>query len=123
MGTGTTVKGIRLEDIRSLNFPLAPLPEQKRIADKLDTLLARIENCRDRLDRVPIIIKQFRQSVLKAATSGRLTEDWRNSRCLSDVSSSRMTCLRRIQREKTAWLHENTDHNEAGRIQRRLESF
>lgn len=61
----------------NIEIPLAPLPEQKRIADKLDTLLARIDACRDRLDRIPKIIKQFRQSVLAAATSGHLTEDWR----------------------------------------------
>ena len=58
-------------------FVLAPLPEQTRIADKLDAVLARVDACRDRLDRVPGILKRFRQSVLAAATSGKLTEDWR----------------------------------------------
>lgn len=58
-------------------IPLAPANEQKRIADKLDSLLARIDACRGRLDILPVLIKQFRQSVLAAATSGRLTEDWR----------------------------------------------
>jgi type I restriction enzyme S subunit len=57
--------------------PLAPLPEQKRIADKLDALLARVDACRGRLDRVPGILKRFRQSVLAAATSGELTREWR----------------------------------------------
>lgn len=56
---------------------VAPLPEQKRIADKLDSVLARVEACRERLDRLPALLKRFRQSVLSAATSGRLTEDWR----------------------------------------------
>lgn len=77
LGTGTTVKGIRLEDIRSLSIDLPPLKEQKRIADKLDLLLARVDACRDRLDRVSMILKRFRQSVLSAATSGEITEDWR----------------------------------------------
>jgi type I restriction enzyme S subunit len=57
--------------------PLAPLPEQKRIADKLDAVLARVDACRGRLDRVPAILKRFRQSVLAAATSGELTREWR----------------------------------------------
>ncbi|MBX3184556.1 MAG: restriction endonuclease subunit S, partial [Polyangiaceae bacterium] len=57
-----------------------PLPEQKRIADKLDALLARVDACRERLDRVPGILKRFRQSVLAAATSGELTRDWREER-------------------------------------------
>jgi type I restriction enzyme S subunit len=58
-------------------IPLAPLPEQKRIADKLDTVLARVDACRERLNRVPLILKRFRQSVLAAAISGKLTEDWK----------------------------------------------
>jgi type I restriction enzyme S subunit len=52
-------------------------PEQKRIADKLDALLARVDACRERLDRVPTILKRFRQSVLAAATTGELTREWR----------------------------------------------
>ncbi len=61
-------------------FVLAPGPEQKRIADKLDALLARVDSCRERLDRVPGILKRFRQSVLAAATSGELTREWREER-------------------------------------------
>lgn len=57
--------------------PLAPLDEQKRIAEKLDSLLSRVDSCQSHLERVPQILKRFRQSVLAAATSGRLTEDWR----------------------------------------------
>ncbi|WP_051409329.1 restriction endonuclease subunit S [Syntrophorhabdus aromaticivorans] len=56
---------------------LPPTEEQKRIADKLDSLLARVDASRERLDRVQLILKRFRQSVLAAATSGQLTEDWR----------------------------------------------
>ncbi len=61
-------------------LPLAPLNEQKRIADKLDAVLARVDACRERLDRVPAILKRFRQAVLAAATSGELTEEWRIQR-------------------------------------------
>jgi type I restriction enzyme S subunit len=56
---------------------IPPLDEQKRIADKLDMLLARVDTCREHLDLVPLILKRFRQSVLTAATSGKLTEEWR----------------------------------------------
>ncbi len=66
-------------DVRRLRVPLAPLNEQKRIADKLDAVLARVDACRERLDRVPAILKRFRQAVLAAATSGKLTEEWREA--------------------------------------------
>lgn len=62
------------------SFPIAlpPAAEQKVIADKLDTLLAQVENTKARLERIPQILKRFRQSVLAAAVSGRLTEEWRD---------------------------------------------
>lgn len=59
-------------------FALPPASEQKRIADKLDTVLTRVDAVNTRLARVAPILKRFRQSVLAAATSGRLTEDWRD---------------------------------------------
>ncbi len=66
--------------IVEIELPLAPFNEQKRIAEKLDSLLAHVDSCLSHLERVPSIIKSFRQSVLAAATSGRLTEDWRGER-------------------------------------------
>jgi type I restriction enzyme, S subunit len=77
---------------------LPPFNEQKRIADKLDAVLARVDACRERLDRVPAILKRFRQAVLAAATSGKLTEEWRASDAievwrtdtLSQVAKSRL---------------------------------
>jgi type I restriction enzyme S subunit len=73
----TTVPSLRKGDVEDLNVPLAPVPEQKRIADKLDTVLTRVDAVNTRLARVASLLKRFRQSVLAAATSGRLTEDWR----------------------------------------------
>jgi type I restriction enzyme, S subunit len=81
---GALYPAIRSKDIRSFEIPLAPLNEQQRIADKLDRLLAKVDACRERCDRIPLILKRFRQSVLAAATSGELTEDWREKQT-SDV--------------------------------------
>lgn len=68
---------LSLENVRSMPIRLAPKPEQKRIADKLDALLVRVGAARARLDRIPDLLKRFRQSVLAFATSGELTEEWR----------------------------------------------
>lgn len=81
-GTGTTFAAISGDIIKTLDVPVAPLNEQKRIADKLDTLLAQVDACRERLNRVPQILKRFRQAVLSAATTGALTEEWRKTNSL-----------------------------------------
>ena len=56
---------------------LPPLNEQRRVADKLETVLTRVDAVQDRLARITPLLKRFRQSILAAATSGRLTADWR----------------------------------------------
>ncbi|TXZ06952.1 restriction endonuclease subunit S [Vibrio mimicus] len=78
LGTGTTFKEISGATAKTLPFVLPPLAEQKVIADKLDTLLAQVETSKARLERIPQILKTFRQSVLAAAVSGKLTEEWRS---------------------------------------------
>ncbi|GAC16530.1 restriction endonuclease subunit S [Aliiglaciecola lipolytica] len=75
--SGTTRKRITRKKLEQFELPLPPLAEQKVIADKLDTLLAQLETTKARLDRIPQILKTFRQSVLAAAVSGKLTEEWR----------------------------------------------
>lgn len=77
IATGTTFKELSGSTAATLPFKVAPLPEQTRIADQLDKLLARIQACNDRLDAIPTLLKRFRQSILLAAISGTLTEDWR----------------------------------------------
>jgi type I restriction enzyme, S subunit len=73
-GTGTTFTAVSGGFLRGLQVPVAPLAEQKQIADKLEAVLGRVDACRDRLDHIPDLLKRFRQSVLAAATSGRLTK-------------------------------------------------
>jgi len=63
--------------IERSNIPLPPLAEQRRIVAAVEALLARVNASRERLDRVPGLLKAFRQAVLAAACSGRLTEGWR----------------------------------------------
>ena len=63
--------------VLATEIPLPPLSEQHQIAAKLDELLAQVDTLKTRLDTLPKILKRFRQSVLAAAVTGKLTEDWR----------------------------------------------
>ncbi|MEK5765179.1 specificity determinant for hsdM and hsdR, partial [Acinetobacter junii] len=47
-------------------------------ADKLDALLTQVEITKARLEHIPNRLKTFRQSILSAAVSGKLTEEWRD---------------------------------------------
>ena len=77
--SGIALSNVNAKKLSEISIPLAPLNEQKRIADKLDSLLTRVEACRNRLESIPIILENFRQSVITLAMSGKLTEDTRKS--------------------------------------------
>ena len=83
-GAQPNISGSTIEEI---SIQLAPLNEQKRIADKLDAVLAKVDACRDRLDRIPVILKRFRQAVLSAAILGKLSIEWRSGRLTEEWSS------------------------------------
>src|ERR1019366_5680869 len=74
---GATRPRVTTRQLRQLEILIAPLAEQKRIVTKVEELLARVNVARERLARVPAILKRFRQAVLAAACEGRLTEEWR----------------------------------------------
>ena len=71
------IANISVAELSKLKTPLPPLAEQKRIAQKLDALLAQVDALKTRIDAIPTLIGKFRQSVLHSATSGQLTADWR----------------------------------------------
>ncbi len=74
---GSTRPRVNLKEIRDLSILIPPLAEQHRIVARVEALLSQINTARDWLNRVPLIMKRFRQAVLAAACSGRLTEGWR----------------------------------------------
>jgi len=86
-GNQFSMRNISQDAICSIKLPFCPLAEQQQIAQKLDELLAQVDTLKTRLDAIPKILKRFRQSVLAAAVSGRLTEGFVNLRFVDDVCS------------------------------------
>lgn len=92
--------------LKELVIPLPPLAEQTRIAAKLDELLAQVDTLKARVDGIPALLKRFRQSVLAAAVSGQLTEEWREARA---VSATGLDVIRNDQLAKEAILEEKPE--------------
>ncbi len=95
---------VPVEFIKNSLLPLPPLAEQKRIVAKVEELLTRVNAARERLAKVREILKRFRQSVLSAACSGRLTADWRNQQSNIQHASNLLSSMlaERHQAQKTA---------------------
>jgi type I restriction enzyme S subunit len=81
---GVTRQALTKKQILDVFVPLPPQAEQRRISAKLDTTLASVESCRQRLEGVAALLKRFRQAVLEAATTGELTREWREEQEISD---------------------------------------
>ena len=76
-GTGTTFDAITGNQLKTFVIPLPPLPEQHRIVAKIEELFTKLDAGIDALHKVQSQLKRYRQSVLKAAFEGKLTEAWR----------------------------------------------
>ncbi|MDO9585269.1 MAG: restriction endonuclease subunit S, partial [Syntrophales bacterium] len=74
---GIAIPNVNASKLSSLEIPVPPLDEQRRIVAKLEKLLVKVETCQERLNKIPTLLKRFRQAVLAAACSGFLTADWR----------------------------------------------
>jgi len=74
LATGSTQEALTDSKVGEIEIPLPPLSEQHRIVAKLDALMEKVECNKQRLDKIPTLLKRFRQSVLAAGVSGNLVE-------------------------------------------------
>lgn len=87
LGQGGAQPNISQEIVRKHPFKLAPLAEQRRIVGKLELLLGKVSSSQQRLSRSSGLLKRFRQSVLAAACSGKLTADWREENEVAPIDA------------------------------------
>ena len=76
-GAGTTFNAITGNQLKTFEVPLPPLPEQHRIVAKIEELFTKLDAGINELHKAQSQLKRYRQSVLKAAFEGKLTEAWR----------------------------------------------
>lgn len=79
IASGTTFLEISGTNAGRIPIPLPPSIEQRRIASRLTEAETTLARSRSKLSRIRDVLTTFRQSVLAAACSGRLTGDWRTS--------------------------------------------
>lgn len=74
LGKGVAQKNINISILKEVEIPLPPLEEQKQIAEKLNKLFAQIESIKKSTERIPGLLKNFRQQILTYAVTGKLIE-------------------------------------------------
>ena len=91
--------GRHYQHLRKEILTLPPLPEQTRIVAKLEELLSDLDAGVAELKAAQNKLKQYRQSLLKAAVEGALTAEWRTQNTPLETSAQ---LLARILVERRA---------------------
>ena len=69
---GTTRQRIAGGRLKQLPLPVPPLPEQRRIVAKIDSLTGKSKRARDHLVHIPRLVEKYKQAILTAAFRGDL---------------------------------------------------
>jgi type I restriction enzyme S subunit len=87
---GSTIQYVKIGNFKKYLVLFPPKPEQERIVAKLDKLFSDLELVQERLSKITLIIKSFRQSVLTQAVTGKLTEEWRAGKELDEWKKKKL---------------------------------
>jgi type I restriction enzyme S subunit len=100
---GSTMRHINRGPFLAHSFAIPPLPEQRRIVAKTNSLSAKSKRGCDHLDHIPRLVDKYKQAILAAAFRGDLTLDWRKGHGRS-VSTAELE-----EQRKSAWqaLHDS----------------
>ena len=85
-GKGGAQPNISQAIIKEHDINLPPLPEQQYLSQKLTALWDEVAQTKQRLEAISALLKQFRQSVLADAVTGRLMEIAPRMTKMSDIA-------------------------------------
>ena len=111
-GTGTTFDAITGNQLKTFEIPLPPLPEQRRIVAKIEEVFTKLDAGIDALHKVQAQLKRYRQSVLKAAFEGKLTEAWRAEQ-QDEIEPSSVLLERILKERRERWEAEQIEQMKA----------
>ena len=79
----TAIPNLTLEIIGSCPIPLAPLAEQQRIVDRIESLFAKLDEAKEKAQTVVDGFEDRKAAILHRAFTGELTEEWRSANNIS----------------------------------------
>ncbi len=100
-GVGGSLMRVKASTLASYPFPLAPLDEQYRIVDVIETQFTRLDAGVAGLKSIQAKLKRYRAAVLKAAVEGALTEGWRAQH--PDIEPAAALLQRILHERRAAW--------------------
>ena len=75
--TGTTRLKLTQASMNKIIFPLPPLAEQQRIVERIETLFAKLDEAKEKLQNTLDTFETRKAAILHKAFTGELTANWR----------------------------------------------
>lgn len=100
---GSTMKHINRGPFLAHPTKIPPINEQVRLFDKLEELNSELDAGIEELKTVQIKLKQYRQSLLKSAVEGALTQKWREDNKHQIEETSEALLKRILVERKQRW--------------------
>ena len=83
---GITRARTSLKKLKSYIYPLAPLAEQKRIVYRIESLFAKLDEAKEKIQQVLDGAEMRKVAILHKAFTGELTKTWRKENGISEAS-------------------------------------
>ena len=79
------IGGVSVGTLKNIPFPLPPtLEEQQRIANRIETLFAKLDHAKEKAQNVVDTFETRKASILRKAFTGELTKKWRGENGVGD---------------------------------------
>ncbi|MGC7864843.1 restriction endonuclease subunit S [Vibrio anguillarum] len=100
--SAVTVKHLSSKTIQCIPLPLPPRKEQDRLVEKLEELFSEFDSGIEELKAAQTKLSQYRQSLLKSAVEGSLTQQWRveNSDQVQETGEQLLARILKQRREQ-----------------------
>lgn len=77
---------ISMDYVNQFPIPLPPLPEQKRIVHRIESLFAKLDEAKEKIQQVLDGAEMRKAAILHKAFTGELTKNWRKENGISEDS-------------------------------------
>jgi len=111
--SAVTVKHLSSKTIQSIPLPLPTKKEQDRLVEKLEELFSEFDAGVKELEVAQVKLTQYRQSLLKSAVEGTLTQKWRETENHSIQETGEQLLERILIERREQWQQKKLEDFEA----------
>ncbi len=84
--SGSAQPQVTVQSFANYPVPLPPLPEQQRIVERIESLFAKLDEVKEKLEAVVDSYETRKAAILHKAFTGELTKKWREENGVSEYS-------------------------------------